>query len=95
MSLAQVNHLSPLLLTLELLPIMLDSASASGDGRIVFLSSRAHSSGSWNPAGMNPQTESQYERMKTYGNTKLYCVCHNNLCVCVCCLLYTSDAADE
>ena len=68
----QVNHLSPMLLTLELLPILLDSASSSGDGRIVFLSSRAHSGGSWNPATMNPQSEAQYERMKTYGNTKMY-----------------------
>ena len=68
-----------MLLTLELLPILLDSVSASDDGRIVFLSSRAHSGGSWNPATMNPQSEAQYERMKTYGNTKMYNVrsCHN------------------
>ena len=68
----QVNHLSPLLLTLELLPILLDTASSTGDGRIIFLSSRAHSGRSWNPETMNPQSEAQYHRMKTYGNTKLY-----------------------
>ena len=61
-----------MLLTLELLPILLDSASATGDGRIVFLSSKVHVSGSWNPSTMNQQSEEQYERMKTYGNTKMY-----------------------
>lgn len=76
----QVNHLSPLLLTLELLPIILESASASGDGRIVFMSSSAHSMVGWEPDKMNPQTEQQYDRMRVYGYSKLFNV-HMLLCI--------------
>lgn len=68
----EVNHLSPLLLTLELLPIMLDTASDSGDGRIVFMSSKGHEFASWDPDKMNAPDEEHYDRLKVYGITKLY-----------------------
>ena len=67
----QVNHLSPLLITLELLPIILDSASSSGDARIVLVSSRAHEQGVWNPPQFNPATEEQFSRLRGYPHTKM------------------------
>lgn len=70
--LVQVNHLSPLLLTLELLPVVLETASGSGDGRIVFMSSKAHEYATWNPETMNAPDEQHYDRIKVYGVTKLY-----------------------
>ncbi|XP_064396433.1 retinol dehydrogenase 12-like [Halichondria panicea] len=67
----QVNHLYPFLLTLELLPIVLETASTSGDGRILFVTSNAHNFGAnFNPDNLN--SEIQYDRMKAYPNTKLY-----------------------
>lgn len=68
----QVNHLSPLLLTLELLPVVLETASGSGNGRIVFMSSKAHEYATWNPETMNASDEQHYDRIKVYGVTKLY-----------------------
>ena len=70
----QVNHLSHLLLTLELLPIMLDTASSTGDGRIVNLTSYVHSSGVVNPENMDGQKT--YGRYMFYCNSKLYNVCY-------------------
>ena len=66
----QVNHLSHFLLTLDLLPLMLDSAVSSGDGRIVFVSSRLHASGQFNPDNINAQQS--YSRTAFYSNSKLY-----------------------
>ena len=66
----QVNHLSHLLLTLELLPIMLDTAGSTGDGRIVIVSSSAHKWGELNPSNMEGQQS--YVRRIFYGNSKLY-----------------------
>ena len=66
----QVNHLSHFLLTLELLPIILDTASECGDCRIVIVSSRLHSSGVFAPGNMN--AEQEYIRNKFYSNSKLY-----------------------
>ncbi len=69
----QVNHICPFLLTLELLPIVLETASTSGDGRILFVSSGAHRRGfgaTFNSDNLN--SEIQYDRMKTYPYTKLY-----------------------
>lgn len=71
----QVNHLSHFLLTLELLPLMLDSAHSSGDGRIVFVSSMMHSSGEFTPGNLN--AERSYSRTKFYSNSKLFMVSHN------------------
>ena len=65
-----MNHLSHLLLTLELLPIMRDTASSTGDGRIVIVSSVGHKSGEFNPSNMEGQQS--YGRMNFYCNSKLY-----------------------
>ena len=71
-SLFQVNHLSPVLLTLELLPCLLEAAQATGDGRIVFVSSAAHLMVKWEPENFSPVSEEGYGRFKMYGWTKLY-----------------------
>ena len=63
--------MSPLLITLELLPIILDSASSCGDARIVLVSSGAHVQGVWNPAQFNPETEEQFSRLRGYPHTKM------------------------
>ena len=63
--------MSPLLITLELLPIILDSASSCGDARVVLVSSRAHEQGLWNPAQFNPETEEQFSRLRSYPHTKM------------------------
>ena len=57
---------------MELLPVMLDTASASGDVRIVVMSSKAHEFASWDPDSMNTPDEQHYDRLRTYGVTKLY-----------------------
>ena len=49
----QVNHLGPVLLTLELLPIILDTARTCGDVRILFLASSGHAFGVFDPKNMN------------------------------------------
>ena len=67
----QINHLGHFLLTLELLPIITETAAASGDCRIVFVSSEAHARwGVFDPDNMNG--EQSYGRFKFYGNSKLY-----------------------
>ena len=69
----QVNHLSPFFLTLELLPNVIETASSSGDGRILFVSGLAHTpryGASFNPENLN--SEQGYDRMSTYSCTKLY-----------------------
>jgi len=57
----KVNHLSHFLLTLELLPSLLETASSTGDGRIIFVSSAAHKMGTFNPENMNG--EQNYGRL--------------------------------
>ncbi len=52
---------------------MIETASTSGDGRILFVSSGAHRRGfgvNYNPENLNSEIE--YNRMATYPNTKLY-----------------------
>ena len=66
----QINHLSHFLLTLELLPILLDTAESCNDCRIVVVSSRLHSSAEFTPGNMN--AEQVYSRTKFYSNSKLY-----------------------
>ena len=80
----QVNHLSPFLLTLELLPIVLETASDSGDGRIVFVSSKGHEFASWDPDKMNAPDEEHYDRLNIYGVTKLYNVSGSSLLIDTC-----------
>ena len=73
----QINHLSHFLLTLELLPVMLDTAESCKDCRIVTVSSRLHASAEFTPGNMN--AEQEYSRTKFYSNSKLYnvrpCIC--------------------
>ena len=68
----QINHLSPVLLTLELLPSVLEAAAASGDSRIVFVSSEAHRFVKWESENLSPVSEEGYARFKMYGWTKMY-----------------------
>ncbi|XP_064396434.1 dehydrogenase/reductase SDR family member on chromosome X-like [Halichondria panicea] len=69
----QVNHLCPFLITLELLPIVLETASTSGDCRILFVSSSAHYKRSAGEVDFNSiDSEEMYTRTKAYGRTKLY-----------------------
>ena len=71
----QVNYLSHFLLTLELLPIILDTASNCGDCRIVIVSSSAHTDAVFEPGNMN--AEVSYARLAFYFKSKLYNV--NNI----------------
>ena len=66
----QVNHLSHFLLTLELLPIILDTAGSCNDCRIVLVSSAAHKEGVIDPQNMNGEVS--YGRLRFYANSKLY-----------------------
>ena len=69
----QVNHLCPFFITLELLPIVLETASTSGDCRILFVSSSAHYKRSAGEVDFNSiDSEEMYTRTKAYGRTKLY-----------------------
>ena len=68
-----MNHLGPLLLTLELLPVLLETASSSGDVRVVFVSSGAHKQAlPFNAEQLVVKEEAHYNRLRTYPNTKLY-----------------------
>ena len=81
----QVNYLSHVLLTLELLPLLLETAATTSDGRIIFLSSAAHTYSSWNPANITSVTEEQYSRTKFYCHSKLYTVwTHIYTCIHTC-----------
>ena len=69
-----------MLLTLELLPLLLSTAASSGDGRIVFVSSRASFNAPPFDAGKIVVTEeANYSRLKTYPTTKLYNVRNGGL----------------
>ncbi|XP_064399277.1 retinol dehydrogenase 12-like isoform X2 [Halichondria panicea] len=69
----QVNHLSPFLLTLELLPTVIETASSSGDGRILFVSSVAHVRGWAGTVNFDTiNSEQDYGRFNAYGRSKLY-----------------------
>ena len=61
-----------MLLTLELLPLILDTAASSGDGRVIFVSSVSHSlAPSFNVSKMDA-TEAEYGRLEAYNRSKLY-----------------------
>ena len=68
----QVNHLGPMLLTFELLPLLLDTAASSGDGRIVFVSSYGHYYAQPFDVNRLNQEENEYKRLSAYNNSKLY-----------------------
>ncbi|KAL5459921.1 hypothetical protein EMCRGX_G033313 [Ephydatia muelleri] len=68
----QVNYLGHFLLTLELLPVIMETARSHGDVRIVNVSSAAHKWGTLNPSNMNG--EASYSRWSFYGNSKLYII---------------------
>ena len=69
-----------MLLTLELLPLVLDTAASTGDGRIVFVSSVGHTNAPPFDVTKLSLTEEQYGRMKAYFDSKLYNVSY--LCGC-------------
>ena len=66
----QVNHLGHMLLTLELLPIIRDTARSTGDGRIVFVSSLAEGWGKFEPDNLDGQRS--YSALQLYNNAKLF-----------------------
>ena len=66
----QVNYLGHFLLTLELLPVVVETARSQGDVRIVNVSSAAHGWGTLDPNNMNGEVS--YSRTAFYGNSKLY-----------------------
>ncbi len=68
-----MNHLYPFLVTLELLPIVVETASTSGDGRILFVSSSGHVRNVTGPVNFETiDSDLDYGRLKSYGRTKLY-----------------------
>ena len=64
-----------MLLTLELLPLLLDAAGSSGDGRIVFVTSTGHRYAQPFDANRLNREENDYKRLAAYNNSKLYNVC--------------------
>ena len=84
---SQVNHLSPFLLTLELLPSLMETADSSGDCRVVFVASIAHQRGVWAPQNRN--AEKSFDKHLFYGNSKLYNV--SAIIITHCCLLIVTD----
>lgn len=73
-----MNHLSPFLLTLELLPKLLETVGGGGteggggggDCRVVWVASLAHEGGQWNPENLD--AEVSYHARAFYQNSKLY-----------------------
>ena len=62
-----------MLLTLELLPVLVSTAQSCGDGRIAFVSSKTNSVAESVEADKLLVTrEEDYNRLRTYPNTKLY-----------------------
>ena len=60
-----------MLLTLELLPVLLDTAAADGDVRIINVSSSAHYLAQpFDPEQLN-KSEQEYRRFSGYSNSKL------------------------
>lgn len=66
----KVNYLSHFLLTLELLPLLETTAERTGDCRVVFVASRRHAQGVFNPRNING--EISYSRYSHYNHSKLY-----------------------
>ena len=68
--------MGPFLLTLELLPILLDTARTCGDVRILFLSSSGHAFGVFDPKNMNG--EHDFRVLDFQCRSKLYNVRFND-----------------
>lgn len=68
----QVNYLGHLLISLYFIPVMLQSSS--DDCRIVFVSSYAHTLAEFSVEKIQGKhlTKSKFDRLKYYGNSKLY-----------------------
>lgn len=54
---------------------MLNTAECTGDGRVIFVASRRHSQGVFDPSNINGETS--YSRCAFYNNSKLYNVSYN------------------
>lgn len=54
---------------------MLNTAECTGDGRVIFVASRRHSQGVFDPSNINGETS--YSRCAFYNNSKLYNVSFN------------------
>ena len=67
---AKVNHLGHFLLTVELLPLLKTTAERTGDSRVVFVASRRHAQGVFDPKNING--EISYSRYAFYNHSKLY-----------------------
>ena len=68
-----MNHLGPFFLTLELLPNVIETASSSGDGRILFVSSGAQARNTAGEVNFDTtNSEADHGRLKSYGRSKLY-----------------------
>ena len=67
---AKVNHLGHFLLTVELLPLLKTTAERTGDCRVVFVASRRHAQGVFDPKNING--EISYSRYAFYNHSKLY-----------------------
>ena len=71
----QVNHLASVLFTLELLPVLLETAALSGDVRICFVSSKATFKASpFNIDKFLVAKVEDYGRFRSYPNSKFYIV---------------------
>jgi len=69
----QINYLGPMLLTLELLPVLVSTAETCGDGRIALVSSKANTSAdSVEVDRLIESGEESHSRFRTYCNSKLY-----------------------
>ena len=84
-----MNHLSPFLLTLELLPKLLETvggAEGGGEGRVVWVASVAHEEGRWNPDNLDAEvsfnSQTFYRNSKLY-NVSIYYVCGYTVFPCV------------
>lgn len=68
---------------------MLNTAECTGDGRVIFVASRRHSQGVFDPSNINGETS--YSRCAFYNNSKLYNVSFN---VSIHMILFVSEIPD-
>ena len=63
-------------MTLELLPVMINTSAITGDCRIVIVTSKGNYAGKFDPNNLNG--ELSYGRIFNYQNSKLYIVSYGN-----------------